>query len=138
MSDVQLTISSDVVKPIVEAKIHAAIVQEFGKQEQLMASIVNMALQTKVDSDGKYGRGYSSDKSYIEWVVNKAICGSAQQALTEYVEQNKPKIVAAFKRHLTTKIDDIAAQMVSCFIENTKNQYNVSVAVNVAKKEPRY
>lgn len=134
MSDVQLSISQEVVKPIVEAKIQAAILSALSSEKDIIESAVEKILNVKVDSDGKTST-YSSSIPYLQWLTNNAIQSAAKAALQQYVEDQKPKIQAALKKAISMRIDDVCAQMMSCLIETTRDSYAVNVGVEFKQKK---
>lgn len=50
---INLGINEDVVKPILEKQIQAAILANIGNPEELIQKVVSTALSQKVDSDGR-------------------------------------------------------------------------------------
>lgn len=86
---INLGINEDMVKPILEKQIQAAILANIGNPEELIRKTVSIALNQKVDRDGKIS-GYSSDNryDYLEILTGQAIRKAAKEALQAWLEEN--------------------------------------------------
>lgn len=87
---VSLQINEDMVKPILEKQIQAAVMAGIGNPEQLIQKVVSVALSHKVDKNGDVSK-YSSDNThdYLDVLTSKAIREAAKQALEEWLNENK-------------------------------------------------
>lgn len=87
---VSLQINEEMVKPILEKQIQAAVMAGIGNPEQLIQKVVSVALSHKVDKNGDVSR-YSSDNThdYLDVLVGKTIREAANSALTEWLAENK-------------------------------------------------
>jgi len=106
MSDgnVSLTISKEVVAPIVESKIKQAIVETLGGKEEILEKVINEILTRKVDEHGKIPR-YSSDKrfSWIDIVLTNQIKKAVEDELKHQVEESSKQIKEALIAQIRTK-----------------------------------
>jgi hypothetical protein len=134
--DIALTISQDVVKPIVDAKIQAAIVAALGDGTDLIRAAVAKALEVRVDRDGNISR-YDSDNKYpyMEAVCERLIRESTGKALAAWVEENKPKIEAELKKVLSKSGNKLAAALAAGLLESVKS--DVKHTVNITFDTPR-
>ena len=89
MSYVQLTISKEVVTPIVEAKVKEAVLAAMGGADEIVKNVLNGILTQKVGSDGRVS-SYSTDNKYswLDIVLTKQIKESAEQAIRECLAEN--------------------------------------------------
>jgi len=89
MSDVNLTISKEVVTPIVEAKIKEAILLALGGGDVLIDKVVNNILTQKVAANGTVSN-YSSDNKYswMEIAVTNSINNAARLAIQEVIAKS--------------------------------------------------
>lgn len=134
MSDVNLSLSESVVRPIIEAKVQAAVLMALRADEpsKLLEQLVEKALMLKVDSGGKVSN-YSSENKYtlIETMANKAIQDAARSALTEWIDENKTLLQESFKRQLAKKPGAFAKAFIDGLIETSANSYRMSVTVEM-------
>ena len=89
-SMVNLNISEDIVRPIIEKQVQAAVLENIGDPEETIGKLVSLALKQKVCSEG-YVSKYSSDNrfDYIEMMTGAAIRDAAKEALAGWLEENK-------------------------------------------------
>lgn len=127
---VTLQISNTIVEPIVRAKINAMLIEELGKSETLIPKMVEAAMRTKVDSNGRVGN-YSSENKYdfIEIACRQAIQEAAKEALKGWLEANRRVIVDAVEASMKRQSKSIAATLVESFGTHIKSGYSVNVTV---------
>jgi len=101
---VSLKVDEAMVSSILEKQIQAAIVQQLGNQDALIAQAVKVALSQKVNIDGKVDSSYSSYNKYdfLEVLAGKSIREAATSALHEWLEENSEKIRDAVFAELRT------------------------------------
>ena len=104
MSDVQLTISKEVVTPIVEAKVKEAVLAAMGGADEIVKNVLNGILTQKVGSDGRVS-SYSTDNKYswLDIVLTKQIKESAEQAIRDCLAENSVHIKDALIKELQSK-----------------------------------
>jgi hypothetical protein len=87
---INLGINADMVKPIIEKQIQAAIMANIGNPEELISKTVALAMRQKVDSKGHISN-YSSDNryDYLEVLTGNAIREAAKEALQEWLKDNQ-------------------------------------------------
>jgi F0F1-type ATP synthase delta subunit len=139
MSDVQLSISNEIVKPIVEAKIQAAIISELEKSADVIESMVSKALTDSCNEKGQKDQYSSYNKfTFIERCCYTAVQEQAKEALKQYLENNRQKLFDAMKKQISKRVDDIACAFADSMIEHAKSQYGFTVELKVQEKKPRY
>jgi hypothetical protein len=100
---VSLKIDETMVTSVLEKQIQAAIVQQLGNQDDLIAQAVKVALSQKVDSDGKRSEYGSSNRyDFLEVLAGKSIRKAAKVALNDWLEENHGKIRDAVLAELKT------------------------------------
>ncbi len=132
MSDVNLSISTEVVKPIIEAKIQAAIVAALGDNKSMVESVVGMVLQMKVDKDCKRSTyDYENKYSFIEALCMKEIAEATRTAIKEYFQNHSELVKNAMKKYLSRNTDTIAESFIKQLIrtsgDSTYNHYTVEI-----------
>ena len=98
---INLEINEDVVKPILEKQIQAAILANIGNPEELIQKVVSTALSQKVDSGGRVS-GYSGDNKYdyLDVLTTKSIQKAAEEALRDWLEENSQLVKKAVIKEL--------------------------------------
>jgi|GEM_PF-4736430 len=86
---INLGINEDMVKPILQKQIEAAVLARLGNTEELIRKTVSFALNEKVDKNGNVST-YRSDNSYdfLELLVGKAIREAAEESLRDWLKDN--------------------------------------------------
>jgi len=104
MSDINLSISKEVVTPIVEAQIKGAVLSALGGSTELIERVVNHILFQKVDKDGKTS-SYSSDNKFtwIDMVLTKTIQQAAEEAIKVELVGAAKQIKDVLVRQLQSK-----------------------------------
>lgn len=111
MSQVGITVSDDLVAPIIEAKVQAAIIEALGDERSLVERVVAEALTRKIEPER-----YSSKKvPWIEHVCQKVIREAAEQAIQEWAASHKEVIAAEFLKQLQSK--KVASGVVKTMID---------------------
>jgi hypothetical protein len=131
MSDtVAVTVGSDLVKPIVEAKIQAAIVAALGQSDRLINDAVNLVLHRKVDSQGQYTTSDYRSTPYIEWLCTSVLQCAVKAAVEKWVAANTERIEAALAKEMKMNANTFAKAFTKGFAEGMagtwRTQFNVS------------
>ena len=134
MSDLNLSISKELIEPIIREKIHAAVIEAFGGSTIMLDKVIDAALNIKVDNKGN-SSGYSSDIPFIQWFCREAIMDCAKQALKEFVDEQKPAITEAVKRQLTKSRNAVARSFVDGLAASINNQYLLTVKISLSDRD---
>jgi len=131
---VNVEISQDLVRPIIETKIQAAIHEALGQDPQrLIQAIVDSAMHTKVDSTGEVGKSsYDNKHDFLEVMVKNAIREESKAALDEVIAEHRPKIREAVKRNLmgARGAGKVATAVVEGIAESLKCKYTSNLTVS--------
>ena len=96
-------IDETMVSSVLEKQIQAAIVQQLGNQDDLIAQAVKVALSQKVNQDGKRDQYDSYNKyDFLEVLAGKSIRKAATAALHNWLEENSGKVRDAVLEELKT------------------------------------
>ena len=122
----EFKVDEKIVEPIIRDQIAAAVVSQLGDVEELVKTMVNLALEQKVGRDGKPSK-YSSDNkhTFIEAVAGNAIREAATEAIQAVVNDQKKNIQAAIEAELKRAPKKTAAAIVSAFVEGACKPYKV-------------
>ena len=104
MNDVNLTISKDIVNPIVEAKIKEAVLGALGGTNELVAKVVDQIINQKVTEEGKLSN-YSSDNKYtwLDVIVTKQLKEAVKEELVNQITESSKQIKEALITQIRTK-----------------------------------
>ena len=130
MSDVSLSLSKEVVQPIIEAKIQAAIVAAIGDPQRLIELMVERTMKEKVSRDGTKGQ-YSSDNKYtlVEAVSMAAVRAAVRKALVEWVAEHQTHLEAEVKKYLAKSPGKLARMLTDGFAGVFANKYRFTMDV---------
>lgn len=99
---VQLGINPELIKPIINTHIKAAIVEAMGGSEELIDKVVDSVLNTKVNHEGKISN-YSGDNQY-RWLdviltneIRTAVKTELQNAVTESAGAIREALIAKLR-----------------------------------------
>jgi len=134
MSDVNLSISKELVQPIIEAKINAAVCEALSGQQSIVSSVVEKVLSMKVDSEGKYS-SYNSSIPFIQWLCQDAIKQAAIAAVKDYLSNSKEMLVVEVRKAIVKNQKNIAVGMVDAVMKASTDSYRMKIDVNIDQKE---
>ena len=130
--DLSLTVSKELVVPILEAKIKAALTAAMGGEQEILNKILDSVIHQKVNSEGKIGH-YPSDNKY-DWfdiVITKTIQDEIKESIKEEVKLQGKVIKDAVRKYLKTASGSnaIARALVDglekSFENNWRNKFNI-------------
>jgi len=118
-----LQINQDMVKPILEKQIQAAIMANIGDPEQLIGKVVTVALSQKVNKEGRVD-SYSSYNTYdyLEILTGQAIREAAKDALKEWLADNQELLKVAVTKELNKPAR--LKSIVGAFADAAENSFN--------------
>lgn len=138
---INLGINEDIVKPILEKQIEAAVIANIGDPTELIQKVVSRALNQKVDRNGNVS-GFSSDNkyTYLEVLTNESIQSAANEALHEWTDKNKKIIKELVIKELNKpeRQDSIVVAFANAVEESLELDWNFNCDVHFTEKERRY
>ncbi|MGE4243667.1 hypothetical protein [Ramlibacter sp.] len=133
MEGATLQLPKDLVEAAINQHVQIAITQALGGQQKLLAQAVHQVLTQKVDSDGKPGRGYGSDREFITWAVDESLRAAVKRVISEelvkYEDVLRQQISDQLSRKNSPLIKQLAEGVVKGAIDATKNQYSFHVEI---------
>ena len=124
---VNVQVGEDLVRPIIESKVQAAVVEGLGKTDDLMRAVISAVIAMKVDREGKPGNGYSSDVTLLHYLCTKAIRETAEAAVREWITTQQPKLKAELVKQLDKQRVSLAERMVLGLAKSMENSWKFSV-----------
>ena len=122
--NVEIKVGNDLIGPIVEAKIQAAIVEALSTETGLVERVVAAKLTSKVRHPNHY-----EDVTFLDLVCEKVIGEAVEQAIREWASSHKEKLVAELTRQLSTKKHGsrVVSAMLDGFVEATQSNWRLKV-----------
>jgi preprotein translocase subunit SecA len=133
--DVELKISKDVVKPILEAKVRAALLESLDAgYEQIVHDMLNHYMNEKVDSKGKPSdyRG-DANRRRIDFLLNNCIEEAVKSAIVEHVQKDQEKLAGEVQKYFKSKkgSNKLSRAVSEGLLQNITNSWRFTVNVNV-------
>ena len=105
MSDqVDIKISEDLVRGIIETKVHAAISEALSSKSSVVEQVVTAALTMKVDRTGKISNYSHENKfDFLDILCRNVIQDAALAAVKKWATERQDVLEAQFQKALQTK-----------------------------------
>jgi len=104
MSEVDIKVSEDLIRGIIETKVQTAITEALSEESSVVENVVTAALTQKVSSTGSVSRYATDNKfSYLDVLCKKLIREAAEAAIARWVVSRKEVLEKEFLRQLQTK-----------------------------------
>jgi len=100
--EIEFKISEGLIKPIIQSKINAAIVEAMGGHEKMIVDMVSAFMNQKVDSDGK-SSSYGSAKPRFEQIAHKLLEEAIKEALSGYFQAKKDVLAKEVEKFFSSK-----------------------------------
>ena len=97
-----LSISKEMLTPVIEQQVKAMMATILGGQEQIVDKVIKNILETKVDSDGR-PTSYSSGKTYFEWLLKDEITKAVKELIAEEMKSKVSNIKKAIKKQIQSE-----------------------------------
>lgn len=97
-----LSISKEMLTPVIEQQVKAMMTTILGGQEQIVDTIIKRILETKVGSDGR-PTSYSDGKTYFEWLLKDEITKAVKELIAEEMKSKVSNIKKAIKKQIQSE-----------------------------------
>lgn len=112
MSAPTFQIPQDVIQPIIQANITAAIAQALGGSANVLEKAISTILSTQVDGEGKPSSySHHSHRSWLDWAVGDAIRKAARAAIEEQIGTLQSALKEQMVAQLTKKNSPLIKQI---------------------------
>lgn len=123
----------DLIKPAIEAKVNAAVIEALGKMDHLIIRVVEQIMTAKVDSEGKHNSYDSCNKTpWLTWAVEDATRSAIKKAIQDHVSVNQEAIKAAIEAEMRKSksplVQSFVAAMAKGMAETMSNEYRINVS----------
>lgn len=139
MENVSLTISKDIVNPIVEAKIKEAVLSALGGKEELVANVVDQIINKKVNEQGNVSSYKSDNKStWLDVIVTKQIKEAVKEELISQIAESSKQIKEALISQLRTKRGSslVAKALLDGLGGTFKNSWRSNIKISIDPYSP--
>ncbi|RZZ85656.1 hypothetical protein [Pseudoxanthomonas winnipegensis] len=130
MNQPTLSIPKDIIEPIVQANIAAAVAGAMGPSGEILRQAVASILTMRVDHEGKPST-YGNNRTWIDWAIGDAIKKAARAAIEEQTanlqESIKAYIAAELKKKNSPIVKQIADGMLGAVFEPSNLRYKLTV-----------
>lgn len=126
-----LQIPQEVLQPIIDAHVAAAIATALGDRSRMIQEAVTAALNVKVDErDGKPSN-YSTNVTFLQWLVRSSIRDAATQAVREHLalqmDEMKKLVAKEMKNQRSPLTKALIEGVAKAAAESTRFNIRVSV-----------
>lgn len=116
-----LNIPKEVIAPIIEAHISAAIAKALSSPDALVAEAVTRCLNLKVSASGTISSYSSENKfSWLDWQIGTTIRTAAKAAIDKAIEAQQGRIEEQIAKQLADKRNPLVKQLVSAMLASLK------------------
>ena len=131
-------INENMVKPIIEKQMQAAILANIGNAEELIGKVVSHALNQKVDRNGDLSR-YNSENNYnyLEVLTTKAIQEASKEALKDWLKENSQLVKAMVIKEMNDpkRQDSLVKAFADAVEESLKVSWRFDCRVDFSKAD---
>lgn len=120
-----VNIPTDLIKPVIEAEVQAAIIRGLGHSDQLIRNMVTHILERKVDENGK--DCHYSRENLLDVLAKKAIKDAVKLMVDEWVKSQMPFIQKQLETELSKKKNGLAALMTQGLADALKSGWRFQV-----------
>ena len=131
---VNLGINKELITPIVEKEIKAAVVAALGGADSVIEKVVNNIMYQKVNSEGKVS-SYSSDNKYtfIEHVLTNNIKGAIGEELKRQIGEKAEPLKKAIVKSLRNEkmADKLADALLTAFSQTVDSNWKSIINIEI-------
>lgn len=126
-----ITVGKELITPIVEAKISAAIIEHLADFPTVVNSIVTRTLMQRVEQDGKpTNSSYSGYPTYLDWVCNKLLVESVRKGIENAIASRQKEIEKEVEKQIIKNKSQLVQAFVLGMAETAKSgSYRLNVTV---------
>ena len=134
MNDVNLSISSELVNPIIKQKVNSIVLEALGGGEELIAKVVDEIINTDVDKDGrKTNCSYDVAGKWLDVVVTNQIKEAVQGELQKQITESSSAIKEALIQQIRSKRGSnmVAKALMDGLDETFKSSWMSKISVGI-------
>lgn len=131
---VNLGINKELITPIVEKEIKAAVVAAMGGADSVIEKVVNSIMYQKVNSEGKVS-SYSGDNRYtfIEYVLTNNIKDAIGEELKRQIGEKAEPLKKAIVKNLRNEVtaNKLADALLTAFSQTVDSNWKSVINIEI-------
>lgn len=135
---VSLGVNPELITPIIEKEIKAAVISCMGGAEKVLDQIVTSLLNQKVDKDnGRPTNSSYNSCSYLEYHFTQRIEEAIKQEIGTQIQEASGAIKDCIIRSLRTKAgsEKIANAMLTAFLNTMEHTWSSKISISFEDKD---
>lgn len=100
MAEPTFQIPKDIIEPIIQAHVSAAVTEALSDKGAVIEKAVSMVLNRKVDRDGTPSNSSYAETTWIQWAMQNAVRKAVLAAIEEQVSFHKEALKKAIAEEL--------------------------------------
>jgi hypothetical protein len=134
MAEPTFQIPKEIIEPIVQSHVAAAVANALGGREQIVHKVVEEILTTKVDQNGQKSH-YSSAMPWIQWLAQDCIKNAVKEAMTAEVAKHQEALKVAMKKELTNAKSPLVKKLVDAMVNGLTNENTLKWRLTIDVKD---
>lgn len=128
MDDNKLSFSVD--KDLIAYAIQSQLSEAASNKNELIVGIVQKVLNSKVNYDGRFTRGYNGEYSFFEYELQRKLQDITSNTIKDVLEKNSSTIKKLIEKEIMSKLHEIAVYLVDTITEPNPRSIRVKVEIN--------
>lgn len=129
-----LQLSEDMIKPIIENHIKAGIMEALGGSEQLLSKLVSQIINTRVDKNTGKPTDYSYNSiALFDYYFTQAVTDTIREAINEQIKKKTGTIKKAIIESLKSDegANKIANSLLSAFEGTLQKSWTSTINIDI-------
>lgn len=127
-----MTLPMDLIKPAIEAKINAAVIEALNGTDRLIERVVCEIMNRRVDSEGKHNSYDSYNKEpWLVWAVQNAVDEAVKKAIADHIAEKTETIKAAMEAEMRKSKSPLVQALINGMAEGmakvATDRYHIGV-----------
>ena len=133
--DPTFKIPREVIQPIIEAKVSAALIEALGNQQWLVQNCISNVLDQKVNDQGGKCEDYYKDRAptFLQWSLTTCLKAQIKKVLQDEIVKHQELIAEGLRKELQKKNSPLVKQLIEgmtkSIISASTGQYTLTVNV---------
>lgn len=133
-----LSINKEMLTPIIEQQARAMIAAVMGGEDQIVNTVIDKVLHTKVDKTGKQS-SYSCDnnRTYFDWLFTEEITKAVKEIIAEEIKSNVSNIKKSIKKQIQSEkgATVIANALLNGLNDTLKDSWRSSFKIEIEQEK---
>lgn len=132
-SMMSLSISKDMLTPVIEQQVKAMMIEILGGKELIVDDIITKILHQRVDKDGKPSTWSGDKQTYFDWLLVNELTKAVKELIHEEITSQSGKIRKQIKKAIQTEkgANTIAQALLDGLGETVKSSWRSSFKIEL-------